>query len=318
MSATPPHSGASGRSPPGRLAPVVDALCEANRDLLRASGRPSGGRRPLPSRDAVGEIVSGLRAALFPWHFGPPDVSEEGLAYFVGRTLDAALEALERQVATGLLFACDHEGERCATCADRASLVTREFSERLPAVRDLLGGDARAAYEGDPAATSLDEAIFTYAGMTAVTYHRLAHALHELGVPLIPRIIAELAHSATGIDIHPGARIGPRFFVDHGTGVVIGETCVIGEHVRLYQGVTLGARTFPTDANGNPVKGQPRHPIIEDDVIIYAGATVLGRVTIGRGSRIAGNVWLTHGVPPGSVVSQAQAREQSYTDGGGI
>jgi serine O-acetyltransferase len=185
-------------------------------------------------------------------------------------------------------------------------------------IRTQLGTDALAAYDGDPAAKSPDEAVFSYAGMSAITYHRIAHELHRLEVPLIPRIIAELAHSATGIDIHPGAQIGSRFFIDHGTGVVIGETCIIGEHVRLYQGVTLGAKSFTTDAHGHLTKGLPRHPIVEDDVVIYAGATVLGRITIGRGSTIGGNVWLTESVPPETRVSQARLREELFGNGAGI
>jgi serine O-acetyltransferase len=188
----------------------------------------------------------------------------------------------------------------------------------LPAIRSQLGSDAQAAYEGDPAAKSPDEPVFSYAGMSAITYHRIAHEIHRLGVPLIPRIISELAHSATGIDIHPGAQIGARFFIDHGTGVVIGETCTIGEHVRLYQGVTLGAKSFASDAHGHLAKGIARHPIVEDDVVIYAGATVLGRITIGRGSTVGGNVWLTESVPPGSRVSQARLREELFGDGAGI
>jgi serine O-acetyltransferase len=245
-------------------------------------------------------------------------VSAEGLAYYVGRTLDASLDAIETQVRVALLFNCEHGETHCESCALRASDTTHEFAARLPALRTLLGDDARAAYEGDPAATSPDETVFSYAGMTAITYHRIAHELHRLGVPLIPRIISELAHAATGIDIHPGARIGPRFFIDHGTGVVIGETCIIGEHVRLYQGVTLGAKSFPTDERGNPIKGMPRHPIVEDDVVIYAGATVLGRITIGRGSSVGGNVWLTESVPPGSHVSQAHVRHELFDEGAGI
>jgi serine O-acetyltransferase len=180
------------------------------------------------------------------------------------------------------------------------------FLSRLPEVRRLLAKDVRAAFEGDPAATSVDEAIFCYPGVRAISNYRLAHELYTLGVPLIPRLITEQAHSVTGIDIHPGASIGARLFIDHGTGVVIGETCVIGSGVRIFQGVTLGARSFPLDEQGRPVKGVPRHPIVEDDVIIYAGATILGRVTIGKGSVIGGNVWLTHSVPPGSRITQAQ------------
>ncbi len=299
------------------LAEVVDALCEANGHLLQRQHERSP-HVDLPSRRVVAQVGAGLRVALFPWHFGATDVSEQGIAYYVGRTLDRALRRLERQVRLALEFECEHGRARCDACAARATAITRSFATRLPAVRALLGGDARAAYEGDPAATSPDETLFSYAGMTAITYHRLAHELHVAGVPLVPRIISELAHSATGIDIHPGASIGPRFFIDHGTGVVIGETCVIGEHVRLYQSVTLGAKRFPADAQGNPIKGLPRHPIIEDDVIIYAGATVLGRITVGRGSSIGGNVWLTHDIPPGSHIVQALPRQESYAAGGGI
>jgi serine O-acetyltransferase len=194
----------------------------------------------------------------------------------------------------------------------------RAFAARLPAVRALLESDVRAAFEGDPAATSVDEAIFCYPGVTAITHHRLAHELYVLGVPLIPRIVSEIAHATTGIDIHPGARIGGSFFIDHGTGVVVGETCVLGERVRLYQGVTLGARSFPLDAQGHPTKGVPRHPIVEDEVTIYAGATILGRITIGRGSTIGGNVWLTRSVPPRSRLAQAQAQAETFERGSGI
>lgn len=315
MSVRPP--GPASVSPSWSLTGVVNEICAANADLP-LGGAGKFGRRALPSRDAVAGVVTGLRAALFPWHFGASDLSDEGLAYFVGRTLDASLSVLDEQVRIGLLFDCTHGEDPCETCARRARGATSELASRLPHLRRLLGMDALAAYDGDPAATSLHEAVFSYAGMTAITYHRLAHELQVLGVPLIPRIISELAHAATGIDIHPAAQIGPRFFIDHGTGVVIGETCLIGEHVRLYQGVTLGAKSFPLDADGHPVKGIDRHPIVEDDVIIYAGATVLGRITIGRGSSVGGNVWLTQSIPPGTVVSQAQIRHAGFSEGAGI
>jgi serine O-acetyltransferase len=259
---------------------------------LRGGSRRLG-RRTLPSRERVASVIEDLRGALFPWHFATADVSEQGLAFYVGHTLDRAFASLEEQVRVGLLFECAHRADPCEACGRRASEVMAAFTARLPTVRKLLGTDAQAAFEGDPAATSADEAVFCYAGVTAVIHHRIAHELHVLGVPLIPRIISELAHAKTGIDIHPGARIGESFFIDHGTGVVIGETCIIGRRVRLYQGVTLGAKSFPTDDAGRPIKGMARHPIVEDDVIIYAGATILGRITIGRGSVIGGNVWLT-------------------------
>jgi serine O-acetyltransferase len=272
----------------------------------------------LPSRRAVAKIVADLRAALFPWHFGAPDMSENGLGYYVGRTLDAALVALGEQVQVACAFVGGQGSSPKAHCIEHAVEVTHALAAALPSLRVVLGTDARAAYEGDPAATSVDEAIFSYAGMTAVSYHRIAHELHVLGVPLIPRMMAELAHEATGIDIHPGATIGAGFFIDHGTGVVIGETTKIGERVRLYQGVTLGAKSFPTDDLGRPLKGIPRHPVVEDDVVIYAGATVLGRITIGRGSTIGGNVWLTHSVAPGTHVTQVRPRQELFGDGAGI
>jgi serine O-acetyltransferase len=182
----------------------------------------------------------------------------------------------------------------------------------------LLDADVRAAFEGDPSAKSIDEVVFCFPGVAAVTRHRLAHQLYRLGAPMLARIIAEKAHSETGIDIHPGAQIGAGFFIDHGTGVVIGETTIIGRNVRLYQAVTLGAKRFETDGEGALLKSYPRHPIVEDDVVIYAGATVLGRITLGKGSSIGGNVWLTHGVPPGSSVTQARASEEVFFDGSGI
>ncbi len=182
----------------------------------------------------------------------------------------------------------------------------------------MLATDVQAAYEGDPAATSPDETILCYPGVLAITSYRLAHELHVLGVPIIPRIITEHAHSITGIDIHPGTNIGESFFIDHGTGVVIGETSIIGNRVRIYQGVTLGAKSFPLDENGNPIKGIDRHPVVEDDVIIYSGTTILGRVVIGCGSVIGGNVWLIHNVPPGSRITQVEARSEKFENGTGI
>lgn len=293
------------------LTPIVKELRRPNRPLGTRSGVTV--RRELPSHDALVGIARSLRAVLFPAHFGPSDLTEEGLEYFVGHTLDATLLGLHEQVRRALTYA-DHAGAR----KDRATDIVRTFATRLPYVRALLDSDARAAFEGDPAATSIDEAIFCYPGLAAVTLHRLAHELYRLEVPLIPRIIAEIAHADTGVDIHPGAEIGGSFFVDHGTGVVVGETTRIGERVRLYQGVTLGAKSFPLDDDGHPTKGEPRHPIVEDDVVIYAGATVLGRIRIGAGSTIGGNVWLTRSVPPHSRVTQAQVRSEAFEGGGGI
>lgn len=211
-------------------------------------------------------------------------------------------------------FLPEHVDTPFAELDERAFEIAREFGRQLPAVRALLVSDIQAAYAGDPAAQHITEILLCYPGVLAMMHHRLAHALHQLGVPLLARFINEIAHSATGIDIHPGAQIGPSFFIDHGTGVVIGETAIIGERVRVYQAVTLGAKSFPADGEGTLVKGNARHPIVEDDVVIYAGATILGRVTIGRGSVIGGNVWLTHSVPPGTSVAQGKVREGGSAD----
>jgi serine O-acetyltransferase len=270
----------------------------------------------LPSRKELQNILDGLGSVLFPNRLGLPDLDDEGIDYFVGHALDTLLRELFRQIRRELQFVS------AQLPADeiyrQAVMITREFAARLPEVRTLIESDILAAYEGDPAARSSDEVLVCYPGITAVIHHRLAHILYQLGAPLVARIIAEIAHSATGIDIHPGAQIGDSFFIDHGTGVVIGETAVIGRHVRLYQAVTLGAKRFQKDDDGILVKGNARHPIVEDDVVIYAGATILGRITIGRGSTIGGNVWLTHSVPPGSNITQAHVRSELFHDGGGI
>jgi serine O-acetyltransferase len=262
----------------------------------------------LPSRKALLGIVEGLCAALFPTHYGRADLTESNIDYFVGHTLNQTLPLLQDQVRRGLLFAADAGGPDDGALAQKASSITSDFASRLPSIRALLFADLQAAYQGDPAATSASEILLCYPGMTAVIYYRIAHALHELGSPLVARLASDIAHSSTGIDIHPAADIGSHFFIDHGTGVVIGETTVIGQRVRLYQAVTLGAKRFTEGENGVLVKGEPRHPIVEDDVVIYAGATILGRITIGRGSVIGGNVWLTQSVPAGSHVMQAQMR----------
>ena len=298
------------------LAPVVDALCGAATAL--AHHPVSDGRLSLPSRDAVVSALESLRAVIFPGYFGDARLGHESLHFYVGSTLDRALQILEVQITRGLCFAREHDPATCKECEEHARAITRQFLGRLPHVQSLLLSDVQAAYAGDPALHTPAEAIFCYPGMQAITNARIAHELFLLEVPLIPRMITEQAHGLTGIDIHPGASIGGSFFIDHGTGVVIGETSVIGERVRLYQGVTLGAKSFPLDAHGKPIKDIARHPVVEDDVIIYAGATILGRVTIGRGSTIGGNIWLTESVPPGSRITQAKAGAAKYHDGGGI
>ncbi len=299
------------------LAPVVESLCKVTEGLAHAKQRGQC-RRALPTRNSLIEIVEVLRSVLFPGYFGESDLSEESMRFYVGSKLDRVFGQLQEQIKRGLCFACGDDPHRCPDIERQSIAKTKEFIGRLSDVRHKLATDVQAAYEGDPAATSPDEAIFCYPGVMAITNYRLAHELYHLGVPVIPRIITEYAHGTTGIDIHPGAEIGEFFFIDHGTGVVVGETCVIGDRVRIYQGVTLGAKSFPLDESGNPIKGIPRHPIVEDDVVIYSGATILGRVTIGRGSTIGGNVWLTHSVPAGSVVTQAQARESGFENGAGI
>jgi serine O-acetyltransferase len=265
----------------------------------------------------VARIAEDLRSTLFPGYFGSLEINQDNLHFHLGSKLDSIVRSLEEQIQRSLCFACT-ETEADRNCQDRGSSLANQFLQRLGEVQKTLAGDVIAAHEGDPACTSPDEAILAYPGLYALTYFRVAHLLHELGIPLLPRIITEIAHNKTGIDIHPGARIGEKFFIDHGTGVVIGETCRIGNGVRIYQGVTLGAKSFPLDDQGRPVKGIPRHPIIEDDVVIYAGATILGRVTIGRGSTIGGNVWLTRSVPPESRIMQVKARQESFESGSGI
>ncbi|RTL51954.1 MAG: serine acetyltransferase [Rhodocyclaceae bacterium] len=298
---------ANGKSGHWGLESIVQALRLSREESHKV--RHLGRIRDLPSRTALVKILDGLSAALFPTHYGQPSLSDESIDYYVGNTLNTTLVGLAEQVRRGLLFAASPEELEGQDIPARAQQITRDFAHQLPHIRGLLFSDLQAAYQGDPSATSLSEILVCYPGMTAIIYYRFAHALYVLGVPFLARLIAEIGHSKTGIDIHPGAEIGGSFFIDHGTGVVIGQTAVIGSNVRLYQAVTLGAKRFPADESGALVKGEPRHPIIEDDVVIYAGATVLGRITIGKGSSIGGNVWLTHSVPPGSNVLQANNRQ---------
>jgi len=292
------------------IADLVQGLRAARGEWRDSQGRArENGGRELPSPQALERIVEQLKGALFPMRLGPPDLRNETEDFYVGHTTDAALRALHAQVCLEVRHAARHAEGSAEIAQDRASTLVREFAQSLPAIRRLLDTDVLAAWQGDPAARSVDEVLLCYPGVLAMIHHRLAHRLYELGLPLLARIVAEIAHSRTGIDIHPGATIGRGFFIDHGTGVVIGETAVIGERVRLYQNVTLGAKRFPVAEDGKLTKGLPRHPILEDDVVIYAGATVLGRVTIGKGAVIGGNVWVTHDVPPGGSVAQARSDE---------
>lgn len=276
---------------------------------------------PMPSVESLREFVDLMKSILFPGYFINSNVKPETMKYYIGSALDMVYRHLAEQVKRGFCFSCaeacetDHE---CEDCERRSKEVSKKFLLALPRLRRLLTLDALAAYKGDPAAKGVGETIFCYPSLSALANHRIAHELYCLEVPLIPRIISEMAHSETGIDIHPGARIGESFFIDHGTGTVIGETAVIGANVRIYQGVTLGAKSFPLDEKGNPIKGIPRHPVVEDDVIIYSGATILGRVTIGKGAEIGGNVWLTRDVAPGAKIMQGKAEELFFGEGLGI
>ena len=277
------------------------------REAQKRSRAPGG--REVPSRGALAQVVEQLKGALFPMRLGPYDLRQESEDFYVAHTLDTALHALLAQIILELKYSARHDMQQTDAVQEQALKVTQAFALALPQIRRLLDSDVLAAYRGDPAARSVDEVLLCYPGVLAMIHHRLAHCLYQLGLPLLARIVSELAHSQTGIDIHPGAQIDEGFFIDHGTGVVIGETAVIGKHVRVYQAVTLGAKRFPTDAHGVLQKGLPRHPVVEDDVVIYAGATILGRVTLGKGAVIGGNVWLTHDVPAGGNVTQASSME---------
>lgn len=287
---------------------ITEAMCAPSPYQTLTYEAP--GDSPMPSLEALSEIMSRLRAALFPGYFGSTRISANSLRYHMSANLDSVFRLLQEQIRRGICFTCADTHEYCPQCGKEAESKALAFLDALPGIRDLLASDVNAAYAGDPAAKSPGETIFCYPSITAMTNHRIAHTLYTLEVPLIPRIISEMAHSLTGIDIHPGAHIGEQFFIDHGTGVVIGETCIIGKRCRLYQGVTLGALSFTKDEDGILVKGQPRHPILEDDVTVYAGATVLGRVTIGAGTVIGGNVWLTKSTPPDSRIVQQHSEKK--------
>jgi serine O-acetyltransferase len=305
----------SERSSHWQLQTIVSQLRTARDQWRLQNGRASTeqGGRELPSRAAMAEILEALCGALFPMRLGPVDLREESEDFYVGHTLDVALNALLAQARLELRYAARHSAQADTEVETKTIQIIQDFALALPGLRSLLDTDVLAAYHGDPAARSVDEVLLCYPGILAVIHHRLAHHLYRAGLPLLARISAEIAHSATGIDIHPGAQIGRSFFIDHGTGVVIGETAIIGERVRIYQAVTLGAKRFPADEDGQLQKGQPRHPIVEDDVVIYAGATILGRITIGKGSTIGGNVWLTRSVPAGSNLTQANLQHDDGT-----
>lgn len=256
---------------------------------------------PLPSGKALKEIIELSRSILFPGFFGKSTVNIRTLKYHIGVNIERLHKLLTDQIEAGLCF-IDNEYRANSNLTTRhhskACEMASAFISRMTEIREILATDIDATYDGDPAAESRGEIISCYPVMRALTNYRIAHELLIIGVPLIPRMITEMAHSETGIDIHPAASIGKHFTIDHGTGVVIGATCIIGNNVKLYQGVTLGAKSFPLDENGNPIKGIPRHPILEDDVVVYSNATILGRVTIGKGCVVGANIWITEDMEP--------------------
>ncbi len=265
---------------------------------------------PLPSSKILIEIIELLRSILFPGYYGNSTVNSRTIKYHIGTNVEHLFELLSDQILAGICFG---KGNICHQSFEEkrrhAAQLTAQFIATLPAMRETLSTDVEAAYNGDPAAKSIGEVIFCYPAVKAISNYRIAHELMQLDIPLIPRIVSEMAHSETGIDIHPGAKIGHHFTIDHGTGVVIGETCIIGNHVKLYQGVTLGAKSFPLDDKGQPIKGILRHPILEDHVIVYSNATILGRITIGEGAVVGGNIWVTDDIAPGERVVQARKEE---------
>jgi serine O-acetyltransferase len=295
-----------------------DKISEAASQLVQSYSREGVkihhlDRRPLPSRAEAVRMLDALQELLFPGYTGAQGLTGASLRLHVEARMAWLYEALTEQVGRAITHG-ERLDDACPVTERQATECAEEFIGRLPHVREVLATDVRAAYDGDPAARCYDEIIFSYPGLYAIMTYRLAHELHSLDVPLIPRIMTEHAHSRTGIDIHPGTRVGPGFFIDHGTGVVVGGTAVIGSNVKLYQGVTLGAFSFDRDSEGRLVRHTKRHPTIEDDVVVYAGATILGGDTcIGRGSVIGGNVWLTHSVPPGTRVLQDSPRLRIIT-----
>ena len=286
---------------------IADVFSAAIEELVEKDGTREmfGHRRdgePMPSWRVISEVVNLVRAIVFPGYFGDSVQEAHTLSYKTGMNVDKLYKLLYEQVYAGLCYG--DEDMSSADAATAAQEATLGFISYLPTLREKLAKDVEATFNGDPAATGFGEVISCYPGVKAVSNYRMAHRLLELGVPLIPRIISEIAHSETGIDIHPGACIGEYFTIDHGTGIVIGETCIIGNNVKLYQCVTLGAKSFPLDEKGNPIKGIPRHPILEDNVIVYSNSTILGRITVGKGAVIGGNIWVTDSVPAGSLIVQ--------------
>lgn len=265
----------------------------------------------LPSIDSVRHIIELLKQIFFPGFFGSGVGSRESRFYHVGINMEKLIEEIEEQIS--LSFSCFNGGKS----DDEVEQIALQFVNNLPEIKRMLYTDIEAMFKSDPAVTAYSEIIFCYPIMQAMVHYRVAHSLLKLKVPVLPRIITEMAHSATGIDIHPGAEIGEYFSIDHGTGVVIGETCIIGNHVTLYQGVTLGAKKFTYNDSGQPVN-TPRHPIVEDNVTIYSNSSILGRITIGHDTIVGGNIWLTESVKPHSKIVQQRAVSESFSDGAGV
>lgn len=264
----------------------------------------SRGNEKMPSVIRLKKIVELLREIIFPGYFADEYLNQDNLSYYIGVNIDKVFHALSEEINRGFCFDCELGKEQCGYCLDDSRATTSAFLIKLPELREILKTDVQALFDGDPSAKSIGEVIYCFPAIKAILNYRVAHELFLLNVPIIPRIITEMAHSETGIDIHPGAQIGKYFSIDHGTGVVVGETTIIGDNVKIYQGVTLGAKSFPLDEDGKTVKGTPRHPIIEDNVIIYSNATILGRITIGSNSTVGGNIWVTNDLPPNSKVVQ--------------
>ena len=267
---------------------------------------------PLPSAKALQEIIELSRSILFPGYYGNSTVNSQTLKYHLGVNIEKLFGVLTEQIQAGLCFGNDGncKSDDFMPLRENAAEISVKLISKFPEMRRILATDVEAAFNGDPAATSFGEIISCYPAIKAISNYRIAHELLLLNVPLIPRIITEMAHSETGIDIHPGAQIGEYFTIDHGTGVVIGATSILGNHVKLYQGVTLGAKSFPLDKSGNPIKGIPRHPILEDDVIVYSNATILGRITIGKGATVGGNIWVTEDVPANTKLIQRKQKKE--------
>lgn len=307
----------SSNPPQPSLQPLVDAMLASYRGDPRAHHI---NKRYLPSRDEAVKIVNLLLQLLYPGYFGRQDLTDEDVGYHVGVLLSTLREKLEAQIELCLCYRGEEEGRAdVPRCRSEGRTITRKFLDQLPKLRAQLLEDVQAAYDGDPAALNLDEVILAYPGVLAVTVYRIAHELHQLGVPMMPRMMSEWAHTKTGADIHPGARIGRAFFLDHATGAVIGETTVIGERVKLYQGVTLGALSIARDARGRVIRGTKRHPTVENDVTIYANATVLGgKTTLGEGSVVGGGVFLTRNVPRGGRVALKATEVEVDRGGTGI